>query len=216
MNAIVHFNDTLPLPTVLDGPTASPHRRHLIDRFDLAPAALARFNAYLNSIDPDAQGLDADRIATAARELNDRSTGTAAPRCITEQMRRATALVCMEADRDWRAANEAGETARKVIAYVRGNDDLIPDGLPRVGRLDDAIVIRTAWPLLADEVADYLDFCRIRRIEAQLRGLAPASFHMDRNDWESAGRAEMALVQHHRRVRECTYLPERAPLFRVH
>ncbi len=216
MNAIALFNDTAPLPTVLDRPTPSLHRRHRIDQFDLVAEAVDRFNTLLNRLDASAHPLDADRIATAARELCDANLTQPPAPCIAKQMRRATTLVCMTGDPDWKAANDAGDVARLVIDYVRGEGDLIPDTLPRVGRLDDAIVIRTAWPRLADEVADYLDFCRIRRIEARLRGVSRLDFHMDRDDWREACRAEFALGQHQRQVRESSYLPSPAPLFRVH
>ncbi len=216
MNAIALSHDIDALPTVLDRPSPSLHRRHRIDQFDLVAEAVERFNRLLNRLDANADPLDADRIATAARELCDANIGQPPAPCIARQMRRATTLVCMTGDPDWKAANDAGDVARMVIDYVSGDGDLIPDDLPRVGRLDDAIVIRTAWPRLADEVADYLDFCRIRRLEARLRGVPRLDFHMDRDAWRDACRAEFALDRHQRHVRETSYVPAFEPLFRVH
>src|SRR3546814_15870343 len=74
-----------------------------------------------------------------------------------QQRKRATSIGLMIDDPAWQPANDAAAPAALVMDYVRSRRDLIPDDLPRVGRLDDAIVIDAAWPRLADEVACYLD-----------------------------------------------------------
>src|SRR5690606_2900637 len=112
--------------------------------------------------------------------------------------------------------NDARAVASRVVGYVRGHDDLIPDQLPRVGRLDDAIVIDTAWPLLAAEVDEYLDYRRLRRIEAQLRGCTTRDFGFTREQCQQAFRAEAALAAHQRSVREHSYLPASTSRFQVH
>src|SRR3546814_19418915 len=95
--------------------------------------------------------------------------------------------------------------------YVRSRRDLIPDDLPRVGRLDDAIVIDAAWPRLADEVACYLDYCRIRRIEAELRECDVSQFTFGRADWEQARSAESAWPEHCRACGQRSDLPAPPP-----
>src|SRR3546814_4573423 len=94
--------------------------------------------------------------------------------------------------------------------YVRSRRDLIPEDLPRVGRLDDAIVIDAAWPRLADEVACSLDYCRIRRIEAELRECDVSQFTFGRADWEQARRAESAWTEHCLECGHGNYLPDAA------
>src|SRR3546814_13200927 len=89
-------------------------------------------------------------------------------------------------------ANDAAAPAALVMDYVRSRRDLIPDDLPRVGRLDDAIVLDAAWPRLADEVACYLDYCRLRRLEAELRECDVSQFTFGRAAWEQARRAATA------------------------
>src|SRR3546814_8684622 len=80
----------------------------------------------------------------------------------------------------------------------------------------DAIVIDAAWPRLADEVACYLDYCRIRRIEAELRECDVSQFTFGRADWEQARRAESAWTEHCRACGQRSYLPAPPPRhFRV-
>ncbi len=216
MNAILAI--ARPLPTALQqrpAPTTRPmHRRSHIGAFRLAPMEVERFNAFLISLGRSQAPYDRDQLATAARELCDCSTGTAP--MIGFQMRRAAAAALMVSDLAWDADNDARAVASRVVGYVRGHDDLIPDQLPRVGRLDDAIVIDTAWPLLAAEVDEYLDYRRLRRIEAQLRGCATGDFGFTREHCQQAFRAEAALAAHQRSVREHSYLPASTSRFQVH
>jgi uncharacterized membrane protein YkvA (DUF1232 family) len=209
-----------PLPSVLEQPRPpGSSRRHRIARIDLDARGLDRFNTLLERVGGGNAPLDSDRIATAARQLLDggeAGAGAAMPRCIRQQLRRGTALAWMVGDPGWTAANDAGEVAALVVGYLRGQDDLIPDSLPRIGRLDDAIVVKAAWSRLEDEVADYLDFNRVRRIEAALRGLPALEFRFDRQDWIQARMAEAALAGHRRGIRESSYLPRPAALFSIH
>lgn len=221
MNATnaLSMNATDPLPSVLEQPRpAGAARRHRIARVDLDARGLDRFNALLERVGGSSSGpLDSDRIATAARELLDHEidSGRVMPRCIRQQLRRGTALAWMVGDPGWSAANDAGEVAALVVDYLRGQDDLIPDTLPRVGRLDDAIVVDAAWSRLENEVADYLDFNRVRRIEAALRGMRALEFRFGREDWMQARVAEAALAEHKRTIRESSYVPRAPSLFSI-
>lgn len=195
-------------------PSSQPNRRRTVGGFCIAQMEVDRFNAFLLLLGRTGTPLQRDQLATAARELCDRITGTAP--AIGPRMRRAAAAALMLADPAWDARADAAALASLVVGYVHARNDLFPDDLPGFGRLDDAIVIDTAWPRLADEVADYLDYRRVRRVEARLRGCGQNDFSFGRNQWEQAFRAEAALVEHHRQARERSYLPASAPRFQVH
>jgi uncharacterized membrane protein YkvA (DUF1232 family) len=204
------------LPQVLScQPSNGPQRRRRIGPFDLAPAALDRFNHLLASLG-GARPLDGDQIVTAARGLIKPVDDRSLPDCIAQRLGRIEPLSRMLADAAWAPENEALPQVKAVLAYVHGDDDLIPDWVPQVGRLDDAIVIEAAWPRISAEVLDYLDFCRLRELEAGLRGIDPQGFRFGRQDWEASRQAEAGLRQHQRRVREGSYLPAAVRHFRVH
>lgn len=69
------------------------------------------------------------------------------------------------------------------------------------------------WTLLANETGRYLDFRRLRHLEAQLHGRNDADFHFDHHDWELAHAAEAALAAHLRQVHEESYVPEQPDLY---
>lgn len=206
------------LPNVLETPDGNRiGRRHHVQDFHLDVAQLDRFNRLLARLGRQAAPLECDQVATAARELCDPSTPDVAPPCIGQRMGRVRNLSRMIADRNWTTANDAMEVATTVLGYVRTGADLIPNRMRRVGRLDDAIVIQTAWPQLEAEVASYLDYCRLHLIEASLRGGQNGSFRFTRSDWEAARAAESALGASQRRIRTSSYLPAvTASQFQIH
>jgi uncharacterized membrane protein YkvA (DUF1232 family) len=206
-----------PLPAVLDAPRSFSllHRRKNIGEYRPASADLVRFNHLLARLGRRQGPLDIDRLATAARQLTDAADDDA-PGCIAQRIAWLESVVAMTGDRDWEAANEAAECARLVADYANDTHDLIPDWLPRIGRLDDAIVMETAWPTLGREVSRYRDFRRLRAVEAGLRGCAPEELPFDRRAWETARDVEAMLIAHRHRVRESSYAPVPSAMFRVH
>lgn len=205
------------LPTILDQPFAlAAGRRQRIENFNLGSRDLDGFNRLLVRLGRTSAPLNPDQLATASRELCVRSTTDGLPPCIRISMDRADPLLRMVADPGWKPDDETIEAAVLVTTYLRNPDDLIPDQLGRVGRLDDAIVIQTAWPRLAAEVERYLDYCRLRTVEAELRQCDSDQFEFTRDDWQQARLVEAALAHHQRRVGLGSYLPGRPQLFAVH
>ncbi|QOD91884.1 DUF1232 domain-containing protein [Lysobacter sp. CW239] len=213
----ISLNRITPLPNALfqlerDG----PHQRHRIAQFELEPAQMEHFNALLARISEDHPLLDRDQVASAARELIDQSPDGRVPACIRDRVRRAGAVDLMLSDPEWETRAEAALVAAVAVDYLHGNAPLIPNRLPVVGWLDDAVLVETAWPSLGDEVRDYLDFCRLRRIEAGLRGEQRTRFGFTREQWQDARDAETEWLAHCRRVGRDSYLSADAPgRFRV-
>lgn len=205
-----------PLPDVLVRPQMDGSgRRRRIGEHAIDPDALQHFNELLARLEFDqASGrtpLNSDQLASAARDLEASPRHGRAPRCIQQRMRRAAAIDLMLADPDWQPSGSPAETAATVVEYLRGARRLLPKSLPVVGHLDDAIVVEQAWRAVAEEIADYLDFCRLRHIEAALRGeLRRRRFGFTRAQWQDAARAEAAWIAHCQRVGGARYLPERA------
>ncbi len=215
MNAILA--NTYPLPSILAARpgSAMPRRRRSIGDFSPGNQALERFNHLLGRLGRAQPPLALDQLATAAREVDQDQHGTAQP-CIDQRIQRRETVAAMVADAGWMIQGEAHATARLVLDYVLGLEKLIPAWLPGVGRLDDAIVLDSAWPVLVPEVESYLDFCRLRQQEARLRACGVDDLGFTRNDWIRARRAEVALQAQRRRIRESSYLPAPSSYFRVH
>lgn len=203
-----------PLPQSLASrPFQVPGRRRQVGPFRLGTLELERFNRLLSQLGRE-QPLEPDQIATAARDLA--PAGQAVPDCIAQRLQQAASLEQMLADAAWDPANEALQPARSVLDYLHRDDGLIPGWIPGVGHLDDAIVVEAAWPRLSAEVTCYLDFRRLRGIEAQLRGVEPGAFRFGRVEWLQSRETEARLREQRRRIFRSSYVPAEPPMVRVH
>ncbi|MGH8052893.1 MAG: hypothetical protein ACREP4_03070 [Stenotrophomonas sp.] len=206
----------LPLPQVLD--QSAPgllHRRNHVNDFALVPREMAHFNALLARLGRTQPPLESDQLATAARTLNDAARDDDSP-CILQRMQHASLLEQLLQDADWEPAANVAAKLRLVVAYLHESRQLIPDTVRGVGHLDQAIVIDTAWPKLADEVASFVDYQRLRRIEAERQGRSYEEIAFNRHNWLELREIEARLHEHQRRVRESSYAPEPMSYFRVH
>lgn len=202
---------SLPLPPCLGQDCDPRHRRHRIGSFDISPSAMGRFNDLLGALG-SAQPVDCDRLVTAARSLCQVEMSCDMPVCIRQRLRRVRAAVSMAADRRWEAPSSVVGVVRLVAAYVASNDDLIPDRVPTVGRLDDAIAIDAAWVTVAEEVRGYVDFRRLRRLAIGDRRQWQS---FDRECWYRARAEERALQAQFKEVRFASYVPTCPPRFRI-
>jgi hypothetical protein len=196
-------------------PSTHPTRRHLVGDHRVDQAALDHFNRLLEKLHH--VPLACDQLATAARELIDQPLAASRyPGPIAQRLEIAGRIDRMMTDRHWVPDRQATEAARLVVDYLHDDATLIPSAIPTVGHLDDAILIDAAWPQLAGEVDSYQDFCRLRAIEAELRGCDVASMPFSRDDWQRARVLEAELIAHCRRSGCGSYLPAPgAALFRV-
>ena len=204
-----------PLPQALHEHREGAHRRRRIGDREIDPDALRHFNELLERIDLTYPPLDPDQVATAARELVDSPRPSGWAECILQRMRRAAAIDRMLADPEW-VPDDSADAAALVVAYLHDDHPLIPKTVPVVGRLDDVIVVEAAWPQIAAEVRDYLDFCRIRRIEAALRRAPQPYFGFTREAWRAAREAEARWVAHRHGVNLSRYADHYSdPRFRI-
>lgn len=194
----------LPLPEARE-----THRRHIAGPFELSPAAMERFNNFLHELHADAPHVDADALASLARWLQSQALDERQA-LLDARLDRLPELEALLADEDWALDEAQAQRIRRLLDYVRENDDLIPDDVPWYGRLDDALLVELVWPMLADDLADYQDFRRYRDEDGDER-------HARTQDWLAARLQEGALWAQLHRVREHHYVDYGPPdkLFRV-
>ncbi len=209
MNSIRYQNE--PLPLALPSAHADSRRRQVAG-LKLADAAMLDFNYHLRGVSERAPSVDADQITSLARWLQDLPAETAEA-TINIRLARAESLRRMLDDPDWSLSANMARSGRHLLEYIRRIDDLIPDDLPLIGHLDDALLVELSWPEFSGEVQDYLDYSRFRS-ESHPRGTADER----RCLWESACLAEASTIIHRQQIRERGYVriePLSRP-FRVH
>lgn len=196
--------ETIVDPSLLSGVVPAPDRggegAARIGRELLDAARVDRFNDVLQTICPQAPRLIAGQIAAAARRLlyadaEARERGAAS---IARRMARLDELESVGRDTRFAIGTGVAGRIRALIDYVNEADDLIPDDVPVVGQLDDAILVDLLLRDLGPVLADYADFCAFHRELAIRAGLPPEQVGVDIEDWIAARRQEIesAREQH--------------------
>ena len=161
-----------------------------------------RFNEILQRISPNAPTLIAGQIAAAARRLlyaddDVRRRGAAS---IARRLARLSELESLGSDLRFGIDTAIASRIRTLIAYVDQVDDLIPDTVPGVGQLDDAILVDLLLQDLGPLLAEYADFCSFRRQQAEQQGLSVDEVTIDCDDWIAARRREFESARDQRRT----------------
>jgi uncharacterized membrane protein YkvA (DUF1232 family) len=103
----------------------------------------------------------------------------------------------MVRDEEWKLTEEERNSIISALFYFVDPDDVIPDHIPGIGYLDDAIYAEIVIQELRSEIKLYQEFCQFRISEENRRrnrGLDP---HVGREDWIADKRAVL-----HSRMRE--------------
>jgi hypothetical protein len=204
MNFVQSYHEPLPLALPVAQADA---RRQQIAGLNLADAAMLAFNFRLHEVHEQAPSVDADQLTSLARWLQSVPADTAKA-TIELRLARAESLRRMLDDPDWSLPAGVAERGRCLLAGINSLDNLIPDELPVIGNLDEALLVELSWSEFAGEVQDYLHYRRFCR-DANVRGSAAER----RSAWESACLAEASRLLHRQQVNERGYARPR-PLSR--
>lgn len=207
-----------PLPLKLGHATVALQRRHYAGPIDLRSSAFASFTQVVEELLQAPAEMDADQLACTARSLMDRYPGRHSVPCISARMRLIVALRALIAESSWELPPEAATLIHRLLAYHDRSEHLIPTGLPVLGHLDDAVLLDAVWPRIRDDMQEYMDFRRLRRIEAELGGVRPSRLPFTRQDWLVSREVEHKLrAQFHRSgLGRYTSGVADAPRFTVH
>ena len=202
----------LPLPSA-----ARQHRRHHIHGLFLAPTRLQHFTAAAERMHCMNHLPDADTIASTARLLLARFPGFRHAPPVQLRLRCIKALHTMSRESKWIPDASALDCISAIDAYAACNERLVPDDVPVVGGLDDALLVELAWPRLAAGIADYLDFRRARTEQARRLGIHSDRMRFTRRDWLDVRLEERAWRHHQRNHGLSHYTSDPvASRFRVH
>jgi len=180
----------------LDFLKVSPGRRHHVGDYELEPHRLERFNDALHDLSPEAPSMSLDQIASAAKRALQSHPDGGTPPFVLSRMQALMRLEALVEEADFEPSMELCRQVRILQAYRSDDADLIPDHIAVVGLLDDAVLVDVALQLLRDELADYEDFCRFRKIAAEFAGGTEAETGLTRAQWlEALQQAHASLLQ---------------------
>jgi uncharacterized membrane protein YkvA (DUF1232 family) len=104
----------------------------------------------------------------------------------------------MVEDKEWRLEGQDRARVVYAMAYLADPVDAIPDQIPGLGFLDDAIMVELVCQDLRHEIEAYSDFCAYRKSEGKRRG--QASDPATREQWLTARRSQLQERMRRRRT----------------
>ena len=165
---------------------------------DLSERDLEHFQAAKKKAADSAVGRNAEDVIAAASQMLEQTRGTTVPDFIAERLAKLNDLIAMLRDEGWALPEADRQHVLSALVYFADPSDIIPDDVPVLGFLDDAIMIEICVRELRPELDAYDEFCDYREREAQRRGEDPA--RVGRAEWLAERREE--LVERMHRVRE--------------
>ena len=139
-----------------------------------------------------------DLIARANASLSE--LPTEAPEFVIERTNKLRSMIEMVNDKEWRLEGDDRERVVRALAYFADPKDLIPDAVPGIGFLDDAIMIELVVQELKHEIDAYTDFCRMRD-KKDLILKSDEGGPTDREEWLEARRVQLQQRMQRRRRR---------------
>jgi uncharacterized membrane protein YkvA (DUF1232 family) len=161
--------------------------------FDLDDDDLKHFRLIMREARSTAARVAPEEIVAAAEALLETIGDSGAPTFVLERLRKLRLMIDMLSDLEWRLPHREAGRVLNALAYFTEPEDLIPDNIPGLGFLDDAIMIELITRELKHEIEAYQDFCDYR---ARKRSEGGRKTRVSREDWLESRRSEL-----HRRMR---------------
>ena len=172
--------------------------------FELDDNDLKHFRLIMQEARKAASRMPPEDIVAAAEQLLVNVEESTAPGFIVDRLTKLRLMIAMLSDIEWRLPHQEATRVLNALAYFAEPEDLIPDSIPGLGFLDDAIMIELVVRELKHEVEAYDDFCSYRD---KLRQSEGKSAKPSREGWLDSRRSELQKRMRRRRKRS-----SRAPL----
>ena len=165
--------------------------------FELSHADLEHFREVMVRARQAASKLSTEDIVVNASKLLSHVNNSDTSDFIRNRMNKLETLIGMVIDKGWGLEDEDLERVVGALAYFSETEDLIPDDVPGLGFLDDAIMIEMVAVELKHEIQAYSDFVVYRAAEASRIGEKAGD--LERADWLEERRQQLHSRMRRRR-----------------
>lgn len=141
--------------------------------FDLSDKDLRYFRQVLQKVRKGRSAENEDVVLREASALLAEVKGTDAPEFIRGRIEQLSKLIDMLEDEDWRLEGADRKRVLNALAYFADPDDLIPDRVPGLGYLDDAIMVELVVTDLKHEIEAFDAFVEFRKQKRKEKALTP-------------------------------------------
>lgn len=169
--------------------------------FELDDDDLKHFRLIMRESRKAAARLAPEDIVASAEALLGQIKESRVPQFIRERLDNLKIMIQMLKDHEWRLPGAESTRVLNALAYFTEPEDLIPDHIPGVGFLDDAIMVELVVRELKHEIEAYTDFCDFRARQTPKPGIKRKTSDVTRDQWLAERRDELQSRMRRRRKR---------------
>jgi uncharacterized membrane protein YkvA (DUF1232 family) len=155
-------------------------------KFELTESDLDHFRDVMHKAQAGAQKLSEEDILANAKSLSQDIISNV-PEFVRERIQKLETFVAMIEDSEWQIPAEERTELLSALAYFSDPEDLVPDHIPVLGFLDDAIMIELVAEEFKDDVEAFEEFCAYRDREEGRHG----DEAITREEWLESKRHEL-------------------------
>ena len=139
-----------------------PNESSIKVSFELTKHDIKYFRERLKRTRSDRDARDEEELIGIASTLVHEAVAADSPEFVRSRLTTLEKLVEMVRDTEWRLEGRDRARVLDALAYFADPEDLIPDRIPGIGYIDDAIMIELVARELKHEIKSYDDFCTFR------------------------------------------------------
>jgi uncharacterized membrane protein YkvA (DUF1232 family) len=165
--------------------------------FEFSESEIAHFRKILAEARERSKDLEREEIIQNARKmlLTVRASGVC--EFIRNRVNRLETMIGMVVDKAWALEEEDAQRVLSALAYFSDPEDLIPDNIPVLGFLDDAIMVELVTRELHHDIEAYRDFVVFRAAESGRLG--EDAMKIGRSEWLEERRKQLHARMRRRR-----------------
>ncbi|WP_371186529.1 YkvA family protein [Thalassotalea maritima] len=162
--------------------------------FELTESDLEHFREVMTTAQSKAMLLPEHIIIENAKNLI-QDVSDSVPEFVKQRIDKLQTLIAMIEDSEWKIPEEERKDVISALSYFSEPEDMVPDDIPALGFLDDAIMIELVAEDLKDDIEAFDEFCAYRQREQERAG----DDVITKEDWLDAKRRELHSRMRNRR-----------------
>lgn len=156
--------------------------------FELSDSDLDHFRNMMKIAMQKASKFPPAEVLQKARSVCNEMEQANLPDFVKQRLESLETLISALEDTEWQMPEDEKNEILTSLAYFTEPEDLVPDNIPGLGYIDDAIMIELVIQELSQDLEAYKQFCSFKETEERRRG---PEANVNRDSWLASKRTEL-------------------------